>query len=53
MACVRSPDDPHIAAAFERVGIVARCLVIGEAVRSGARGEFGALVPVRPAVKEV
>ncbi|MFF1608815.1 GNAT family N-acetyltransferase [Amycolatopsis sp. NPDC058278] len=27
--------------------------MIGEAVRSGARGEFGALVPVRPAVKEI
>lgn len=27
--------------------------MIGEGVRSGARGEFGALVPVRPAVKEI
>ncbi|SEF38378.1 Acetyltransferase (GNAT) family protein [Amycolatopsis pretoriensis] len=26
--------------------------MIGEAVRSGARGEFGALVPIRPAVKK-
>ena len=27
--------------------------MIGEAVRSGARGEFGALVPVRPAIKKI
>ncbi|MFJ9782485.1 GNAT family N-acetyltransferase [Amycolatopsis sp. NPDC101161] len=27
--------------------------MIGEAVRSGARGEFGALVPVRPVVGEI
>ncbi|MGV9362045.1 GNAT family N-acetyltransferase [Amycolatopsis sp. NPDC003731] len=27
--------------------------MIGSAVRSGARGEFGALVPIRPAVKDV
>ncbi|RSD16340.1 N-acetyltransferase [Amycolatopsis eburnea] len=49
MDCVRSLDDAPV----ERGETVTRRQVIGEAVRSGARGEFGALIPVRPAVKEI
>jgi hypothetical protein len=51
------PDDSHVAAAaLELVGIVARCSMIDQAsaaVRSGARGEFGGLIPIQPTTSKL
>ncbi len=52
---LRSPDDPHVAAVSEPA-VAAWCPVMGEAgeaVRSEARGEYGGLIPVRPATSKL